>query len=128
MPDGTLANTCQAPSPDTPEGVVVCTPVTPGMNLAWNPSLPWLRFARLLQPEMGSGTLPDAICCWIYPNTTSQIHLSRHFRSQYPQSKSSMLPLKSLLRSPYNAWFQLCRGVNSASPQTYIVALVQPQL
>lgn len=63
MPGGTVANTCEAPSPDTPEGVTVCTPVTSGMNLAWNPSLPWLRFARLLKPEMGSGTLPDAIYC-----------------------------------------------------------------
>ncbi|KAL2783401.1 ankyrin repeat-containing domain protein [Aspergillus keveii] len=39
-----------APSPDTPEGIVVCTPASPGMRLNFNKSLPWLRFSRLLQP------------------------------------------------------------------------------
>ncbi|KAL2826581.1 ankyrin repeat-containing domain protein [Aspergillus pseudoustus] len=39
-----------APSPDTPEGITVCTPATPGMRLTWNTSLPWLRFSRLLHP------------------------------------------------------------------------------
>ncbi|KAE8377570.1 ankyrin repeat-containing domain protein [Aspergillus bertholletiae] len=44
-----------APSPNTPEGIIVCTPAAPGMDLAWNPSLPWLRFAKLLRP----GIEPD---------------------------------------------------------------------
>ncbi|GIJ92153.1 hypothetical protein Asppvi_011129 [Aspergillus pseudoviridinutans] len=41
------------PSPYTPEGVVVCTPASPGMRLEWDASLPWLRFSKLLQTAQG---------------------------------------------------------------------------
>lgn len=44
------ANKILASSPHTPEGIVVCTPATPGLRLLWNNSLPWLQFSRLLKP------------------------------------------------------------------------------
>ncbi|KAJ5387341.1 ankyrin [Penicillium cosmopolitanum] len=37
-------------SPSTPEGYVVATPVSPGLQISWNNPLPWIRFMRLLQP------------------------------------------------------------------------------
>ncbi|KAL3481250.1 Clr5 domain-containing protein [Aspergillus californicus] len=51
------------PSPTTPEGIVVRTPRSPSsrrsfdpfnvsMRLTWSPSLPWLRFCRMMQPEL----------------------------------------------------------------------------
>ncbi|KAL3470252.1 ankyrin [Aspergillus californicus] len=48
-----------APSPDTLERIVVCTPVSPGMRLSWNTSFPWLRFSKLLKPSDGDG-LPSS--------------------------------------------------------------------
>ncbi|KAL3442062.1 ankyrin repeat-containing domain protein [Aspergillus insuetus] len=36
-----------APSPRTPDGIVVCTPVSPGMNIHWNNSIPWLSASRI---------------------------------------------------------------------------------
>jgi hypothetical protein len=128
--DYTVANACQAPSPDTPEGVIVCTPATPGVHLDWNPTLPWLRFARILRPELGPGmtVATSLIPVEFILNVPPQIHLLRRLRSRYPRPKSSMLPLKPSTRSSCNAWFRLCRGINSANPQTYIAALVQQRL
>ncbi|OJJ70060.1 hypothetical protein ASPBRDRAFT_56797 [Aspergillus brasiliensis CBS 101740] len=39
-----------APSPATPEGIVVCTAAAPGASFVWSPSPPWLRFLTQLQP------------------------------------------------------------------------------
>lgn len=47
-----FADLFQAPSPSTPEGVIICTPVSPGMRLEWNTSLPWLRFRELVRPDI----------------------------------------------------------------------------
>ncbi|KAJ5373219.1 hypothetical protein N7517_005225 [Penicillium concentricum] len=46
----TIAKFSTAPSPKTPEGIFVCTPASPGMNLVWNQPLPWLRFIKLVRP------------------------------------------------------------------------------
>ncbi|KAJ6179493.1 hypothetical protein N7519_009954 [Penicillium mononematosum] len=46
----TIAKFSTAPSPKTPEGFFVCTPASPGMDLIWNASLPWLRFIKLVRP------------------------------------------------------------------------------
>ncbi|PYH33302.1 ankyrin [Aspergillus neoniger CBS 115656] len=59
----TVDNLPNAPSPSTPQGIVVCTPATPGMRLIWNQSLPWFQFAKLLKPgqDPNLSSLPSAL-------------------------------------------------------------------
>ncbi|KAF4766835.1 hypothetical protein N7455_005462 [Penicillium solitum] len=54
-----IARYSTAPSPNTPEGLFVCTPASPGMHLIWNgDSLPWLRFIKLVR-HMGNEVAPS---------------------------------------------------------------------
>lgn len=63
-----------APSPKTPDGVVVRTPPASiasldqtwcgGLSLTWSPSLPWFQFTKLLNCSQNQGKIPPhAGCC-----------------------------------------------------------------
>jgi hypothetical protein len=67
----TEANRFIVPSPQTPDGMLICTPASPssspvaaqglfqpGMYVTWNESLPWLRFSKLLQQGEHQGMYP----------------------------------------------------------------------
>ncbi|KAI9368787.1 ankyrin repeat-containing domain protein [Aspergillus egyptiacus] len=63
-----------APSPQTPEGVIVRTPPSSidgladqawcgGLSLTWSPCLPWLRFTKLLHCTQNQGKIPPQAGC-----------------------------------------------------------------
>ncbi|KAJ5380965.1 uncharacterized protein N7496_003393 [Penicillium cataractarum] len=84
------------PSPQTPEGVLVWTPASPGMRLNWDRSLPWLRFLQLLQPPRRQG-----------PNTPSPLAVSSPSLSFPTPSPSSSLAISSPGKS-----YAMYRAVN----------------
>ncbi|KUL87456.1 hypothetical protein ZTR_04547 [Talaromyces verruculosus] len=87
------------PSPDTPEGVVVCTPATPGMDLAWNSSLPWLRFAKLLRPQMGPDP-PSPSFSLTLPSPQELNTSSQTVNQELMQRLVSIVPWNKLSQPP----------------------------
>ncbi|KAH9211436.1 ankyrin repeat-containing domain protein [Leptodontidium sp. 2 PMI_412] len=47
-----------APSPKTPEGIVVCSPGPSAVQLKWEQTLPWFQFLRLIRSRANQGTIP----------------------------------------------------------------------
>ncbi|KAJ5175645.1 uncharacterized protein N7482_001522 [Penicillium canariense] len=85
-----------APSPETPEGVLVWTPASPGMRLNWNTPLPWLRFLQLLHPPHAQG-----------PNSPSPLVVSSPSSTFPAPSPSSSLAISSPGKS-----YAMYRAVN----------------
>ncbi|RAO69340.1 uncharacterized protein BHQ10_005352 [Talaromyces amestolkiae] len=86
------------PSPGTPEGIIVCTPATPGMDIEWNLSLPWLRFARLLRPEIGLDP-PSPSSSLTVPSPQELNTSSRTVNQDFMQRLGSIVPWNKLRQS-----------------------------
>ncbi|OJJ82971.1 uncharacterized protein ASPGLDRAFT_129119 [Aspergillus glaucus CBS 516.65] len=97
-----IANSLQAPSPATPEGVVVCTPVSPGMRLKWNASLPWLRFISLLRPEM-SQDAPSPSSSLTVPSPR-ELDVPSHTASRELMRRLASIVPWNRLNSPQNIY------------------------
>ncbi|OJJ43584.1 hypothetical protein ASPZODRAFT_123234 [Penicilliopsis zonata CBS 506.65] len=104
-------------SPVTPEGVVVCTPASPGMRLAWDASLPWLRFSSLLQPEHDPdqpSLLPSLTVASPRDADTSSYTLNH----EVIRCLSSILPWKRLTTPP---------GIDSSTRTTAALTVLMPE-
>ncbi|KAL4967865.1 ankyrin repeat-containing domain protein [Aspergillus stella-maris] len=105
-----------APSPATPEGIVVCTPATPGMRLQWDLSLPWLRFSKLFRPEQDEGP----------PSPASALAINSP-RPADALSLAMNLTVLDQLRFVV-PWNRLCHppNVNSTSRTATLLSILMP--
>ncbi|PLB53301.1 ankyrin, partial [Aspergillus steynii IBT 23096] len=108
-----------APSPNTPEGIVVCTPATPGMRLIWNPSLPWLQFSKLLKhggdndPSSPSSTLNMA-------SPQSPGALAIKINPELMQRLTAIVPWKTLSNPPnLNSLSRIVAGLSILMPEEF---------
>ncbi|KAI9367451.1 hypothetical protein BJX61DRAFT_551441 [Aspergillus egyptiacus] len=106
-----------APSPDTPEGIVVCTPASPGMRLNWNESLPWLRFSKLLQPGQSEG-LPSPVSALAVTSPRETDALSHAMNRELLERLKFVVP-----------WNRLCHptNVNSSSRTATGLSILMPE-
>ena len=123
-----FADLFQAPSPSTPEGVIICTPVSPGMRLEWNTSLPWLRFRELVRPDISqSMTLNNYRFLFSLGFYLSELSFSsqpqplrRHrLRCHHPETLEYPLGLSA--GNSCNDWPLYYRGPSSTTLRTYTV-------
>ncbi|KAJ0419572.1 ankyrin repeat-containing domain protein [Aspergillus carlsbadensis] len=106
-----------APSPNTPDGIVVCTPASPGMRLHWNNSLPWLRFSRLLHPRpVGDLPSPTASLAVTSPQG--------HNAVSYTMNPELLMRLNSVV-----PWARLSQpaDVNSTSRTATGLSIIMPE-
>ncbi|CEL08207.1 hypothetical protein ASPCAL11358 [Aspergillus calidoustus] len=99
------------------DGIVVCTPVSPGMNIHWNNSLPWLRFARLLQP----GSIEDL------PSPAARLAVTSpqsHNADSYTVIPELLKWLKDVV--PWSR-LSLAEGINSASRIDTVLRILLPE-
>ncbi|KAL2862620.1 ankyrin repeat-containing domain protein [Aspergillus lucknowensis] len=106
-----------APSPDTPEGISVCTPVTPGVRLMWNTSLPWLRFSRFLQPGQ-SEDLPSPVARLAVTSPQDPNAVSYTVNRELLERLSSLVPWDRLSH-PVN--------INSSSRTATGLSILMPE-
>ncbi|BCS23623.1 uncharacterized protein APUU_40067A [Aspergillus puulaauensis] len=111
-----------APSPDTPEGIVVCTPATPSMQLDWNLALPWLRFSKLLRTEQTEVSSPAQ-----QPSPTSTLAVAS---PREPNAISHTVKYQVVDRLRYLVpWDRLSHpiGVNSSSRTATGLRILMPE-
>ncbi|KAL4786897.1 ankyrin repeat-containing domain protein [Aspergillus varians] len=114
-----------APSPSTPEGVVVRTPLSPGENMAveqcyeslrltWNLSIPWLQFAKLLRwdQDQDRALLPQ--------------HVQLYW-SQEIGIKSGMEKTELMQRLGWVVPWAKPRGVNVSSQISATLSILMPE-
>ncbi|KAJ5741118.1 hypothetical protein N7493_000990 [Penicillium malachiteum] len=106
-----------AESPNTPDGVVVFTPATPGMHISWNGSLPWLQFIELLRPSQGSDApSPSSSLVIVSPPGTKAI--SNKVNLQLMERLSSIIPWKKLQNPP---------NIHSSSRSSAALSILMPE-
>ncbi|PYH66340.1 ankyrin [Aspergillus vadensis CBS 113365] len=113
------ANRVLAPSPSTPEGIVVCTPATPGMRLIWNHSLPWLQFSKLLEPRRDDNlsSLPPAL---LVTSPQSPGALTNNINRDLMQRLGSIIPWKTLSHPPnINSLSRIVTGLSILMPEEF---------
>ncbi|KAK2757979.1 hypothetical protein FQN54_004385 [Arachnomyces sp. PD_36] len=105
-----------APSPGTPEGVIVCTPTTSGMDLSWSPSLPWFRFSRLLQ--LGTGPdAPSPSSSFAIPSP-KELYVARTANQALMQRLVSIVPWNKLNQPP---------NIHSSSRTETALSILMPE-
>ncbi|KAL4893328.1 ankyrin repeat-containing domain protein [Aspergillus ambiguus] len=116
----TVDNLPDAPSPDTPEGIVVCTPATPGMQLVWNQSLPWLRFSKLLKPEQINNDLSSLPSALTVTSPQSPDALINNVNREVMQRLGSIVPWKTLSHPPnINSLSRIVAGLSILMPEEF---------
>ncbi|KAJ5794742.1 hypothetical protein N7457_001341 [Penicillium paradoxum] len=118
----TIAHLSTAPSPKTPEGIVVCTPASTGMSLTWNTSLPWLRFTKLFRPPQNQDmlTIPEvqspssSLTVYIPPASA----LSRTVNLEVMRRLSTLIPWERLTH-PAN--------IHSSSRTSAALSILMPE-
>ncbi|KAL2801975.1 ankyrin repeat-containing domain protein [Aspergillus granulosus] len=111
-----------APSPATPEAIFICTPVSPGMRLTWDMSLPWLRFSRLLKPRQAEGKSNHGV-----PSPTAQLAITSPQDLQaasYTVNRELLERLNSIV-----PWDRLSHpaNVNSSSRTATGLSILMPE-
>ncbi|GLA48563.1 hypothetical protein AnigIFM63604_004081 [Aspergillus niger] len=115
----TVDNLPDAPSPNTPEGIVVCTPATPGMRLIWNQSLPWLQFAKLLKPGQDNN-LPSLPSALTVTSPRSPGALTNNINRELMQRLGSIIPWKTLSHPPnINSLSRVVAGLSILMPEEF---------
>ncbi|RAK92212.1 ankyrin [Aspergillus costaricaensis CBS 115574] len=115
----TVDNLPNAPSPSTPEGIVVCTPATPGMRLIWNHSLPWSQFAKLLKPGRDDN-LPSLPSALTVTSPQSPGALINNINRDLMQRLGSIIPWKTLSHPPnINSFSRIVTGLSILMPEEF---------
>ncbi|RAH55457.1 ankyrin [Aspergillus piperis CBS 112811] len=115
----TVDNLPNAPSPRTPEGIVVCTPATPGMRLIWKHSLPWLQFSKLLEPRRDDNpsSLPSVLSV---TSPQSPGALTNNINRVLMQRLGSIIPWKTLSHPPnINSLSRIVTGLSILMPEEF---------
>ncbi|KAK1144989.1 hypothetical protein N8T08_004704 [Aspergillus melleus] len=87
-----------ADSPKTPEGIVVCTPTSSGVQLLWNQSLPWLQFSKLLKP--GTNNDLPSLQFTLTTSSESPSTLTSNVNQELMKRLGSIIPWKTLSHPP----------------------------
>ncbi|KAJ5609907.1 hypothetical protein N7528_009173 [Penicillium herquei] len=106
-----------AASPRTPDGVVVFTPATPGMQVSWTGSLPWLQFIKLLRPSQGSDA-PSPSSSLVVASPPGIKAISNKVNLQLMETLSSIIPWKKLQNPP---------NIHSSSRSSAALSILMPE-
>ncbi|KAL2818751.1 ankyrin repeat-containing domain protein [Aspergillus cavernicola] len=113
----TIDKLSTAPSPRTPEGVTVCTPLPSGPILMWDISLPWLRFSGMLHPgpDQGSSSAPSTLTLASRADTGT---VSCRVNPEVIERLSSIVPWRTLNHPP---------NINSTSRTAAALSILMPE-
>ncbi|CAG7940457.1 unnamed protein product [Penicillium salamii] len=105
------------PSPNTPEGLLVCTPTSPGMHLIWNGATPWLRFVKLLNDNQnGEASSPSSSLTIRTPRDFDA--LSRTVNHELMHRLSTIIPWDKLNHPP---------NIHSSSRTSAALSILMPE-